>query len=293
MKMLFVAFLAITNIIGVKAASRVNDFLTVVKLAPLIFFSAAGIVIMALNPVSVSANFTPFAPFGLSNFGSTLILIFWAYAGFELSTIPAEEIKDSTKTIPRAIILGISIVTAFYLVTNAILFGVRSWTLLATDQAPLATANLSMLSSMPTLALFGGFIVGIGALVSVAGSDESAMLGTSRLGYALALDGLFPKQFAEVHSRYKTPYLGILIQSATALAASILSTLGGLIATSVLFLSIAYFATCVSIYFFRKKLPKPKFILRGGLLIPILGAVFSLYLLSQCSWSNSKLALFF
>jgi len=109
------------------------------------------------------------------------------------------------------------------------------------------------------------------------------MLGTSRLGYALALDGLFPKQFAEVHSRYKTPYLGILIQSATALAASILSTLGGLIATSVLFLSIAYFATCVSIYFFRKKLPKPKFILRGGLLIPILGAVFSLYLLSQCS----------
>ena len=282
-KILFVAFLAVSNIIGVKSAGRVNDLLTIVKLAPLIFFSVVGLAIITLNPALTQANFTPFAPFGFSNFGAALILIFWAYAGFELSTIPADEIKDSTRTIPRAIVLGIAIVTVFYLVTNLVLFGVRSWKLLATDSAPLAAANSAMLSFVPGLALLGGLIVSVGALVSVAGSDESAMIGTSRLGYALALDGLFPRQFAEVHKRFKTPYLGIIIQSVTALAAAILGTLGGLIATSVLFLSIAYFGTCVSIYFFRKRLPKPKFVLRGGLAIPVMGAIFSLYLLSQCS----------
>ena len=50
-------------------------------------------------------------------------------------------------------------------------------------------------------------MVGVGALISVAGSDESGMIGTARLGYALAADGLFPSLFAKIHRRFKTPYV--------------------------------------------------------------------------------------
>jgi APA family basic amino acid/polyamine antiporter len=282
-KLVFVAFLAATNIIGVKAAGKINDLLTLAKLAPLIFFSVAGLTWIVLHPALASGNFSPLSPFGFANFGSALILIFWAYAGFEISTIPADEIAEPGKTIPKAIVVGISIVTIFYLTTNVVLFGVRNWGLLAGDTAPLATATNSILTSNASLALIGGGLVGIGALISVAGSDESGMIGTSRLGYALAADGLFPKLFARVHPKFKTPYMSIAIQSATALIASVIGNLSLLISVSVFFMSIAYLATSASVFAFRKKGLRPKFRVRGSLLIPALGILFSAYLISQCT----------
>ncbi len=283
-KGLFVTFLAFTNIVGIRAAGRTNDILTVAKLAPLIFFLAAGIGWIALNPGVASANFAPFSPFGFSNFGSALVLIFWAYAGFEISTIPAEEISEPRKTIPRAIVLGIAIVTIFYLSTNIVLFGVRNWSLLANDAAPLAMATNTIFPSGTLLALIGGGIVGVGALVSVAGSDESGMIGTSRLGFALAADGLFPKAFSRIHPRFKTPYVSVLIQSITAFAASVVGSLGLLISVSVFFLAVAYLATCGSIFWFRwEGLTPPNRRSRRHLIIPALGIAFSLYLITQCT----------
>jgi amino acid transporter len=265
--------------------------LTFAKLAPLIFFAAIGLLYIASNTATATSNFSPFSPFGLGNFGTALILIFWAYAGFEISTIPAEEIRNPSRTIPRAIVLGISIVTVFYLTTNIVLFGVRPWTLLASDTAPLAFAANMALHSIPALALVGGAIVGGGALISVAGSDESGMIGTSRLGYALAADGLFPRVFAKIHPKFKTPYLGIGIQAVTALVAAIAGNLGMLIATSVFFMAIAYLATSASIFSLRKKGIKAQFHLRGGLLLPCLGVVFSFYLITQCTLTQIALGL--
>jgi amino acid transporter len=144
---------------------------------------------------------------------------------------------------------------------------------------------------MPALALLGGIIVGGGALISVAGSDESGMIGTSRLGYALASDGLFPRVFAKIHPKFKTPYIGIIIQAATALAAAIVGNLNTLIATSVFFLSIAYAATSASIFSLRRKGKKAQFRLRGRLFIPCLGVIFSLYLITQCTFTQIGLGL--
>jgi len=227
--------------------------------------------------------------------------VFWAYAGFEISTIPAGEIKDPGKTIPKAIVLGITIVTIFYLITNILLFGVMPSPQLANSTAPLAAATnvaagapaAGALVSLPILALVCLCIVGGGALVSVAGSDESGMIGTSRLGYALAADGLFPKVFAKVHARFKTPYLGIIIEGAAAfVAASMASTtgyLGMLIAVSVFFMAASYLATSASVFFLRRKVSQPSFRLRGGAIIPVLGAGFSLYLISQCTLTQIAL----
>jgi len=291
-KVLFVSFLAAINIIGVRAAGKANDVLTMAKLTPLIFFSGVGLLYIFLHPSNTASNFSPFSPYGLGNFGAALILIFWAYAGFEISTIPADEIKDPGGTIPRAIVLGISIVTIFYLITNIVLFGVRSWTQLASDTAPLASATTEVLGTDSMLALVGGAIVGVGALISVAGSDESGMIGSSRLGYALAVDGLFPRIFARVHQKFRTPYLAITIQAITALTAAIVGNLTMLIATSVFFMAIAYVATSASIFSLRKKGLKPQFHLKGGLLIPILGVIFSLYLISQCTITQIAVGLF-
>jgi APA family basic amino acid/polyamine antiporter len=287
-KIAFVVFLAVTNIVGVKAAGRVNDVLTIAKLAPLVFFVVAGVGWMTLNMGAVGANFAaPMMSFGFSNFGTALVLIFWAYAGFEISTIPAEEIAQPEKTIPKAIVLGIVIVIVFYLTTNVVLFGVRNWNLLATDTAPLASAGNSIFSSSAILALVGGGIVGVGALISVAGSNESGMIGTSRLGFSLAADGLFPKVFARIHPRFKTPSASIIIQSSMAVAAAVAAPLFGglslLIAVSVFFMAVAYLATCASVFVFRRRHLVPAFRLRGGIVLAALGIVFSAFLITQCT----------
>ncbi|MGD0028332.1 MAG: APC family permease [Candidatus Bathyarchaeia archaeon] len=286
-KGLFVAFLVTTNIVGVKAAGKTNDVLTVVKLAPLVLFAIIGILFVVLHPTGAAGHFTPFLQGNLGSFGITIVLVFWAYAGFEISTIPAGEIKDPGKTIPKAIVLGITIVTIFYLITNILLFGIMPSYKLASSSAPLADATKAALVSLPILAAICLYIVGGGALVSVAGSDESGMIGTSRLGYALAADGLFPKVFAKVHARFKTPYLGIIIEGAAAfVAASVASTIGGLgmlIAVSVFFMAASYLATSASVFFLRRKVSQPSFRLRGGVIIPVLGAAFSLYLITQCT----------
>jgi amino acid transporter len=266
----------------------VNDVLTIAKLAPLVFFVVAGIGWVAFNFGTASTNFAPpMAPFGFGNFGTALVLILWAYAGFEISTIPAEEISNPEKTIPKAIVLGIIIVIVFYLTTNAVLFGVRNWHLLATDAAPLANAGNAIFSSNTLLALVGGGIVGIGALISVAGSNESGMIGTSQLGFSLAADGLFPEIFARIHQRFKTPSTSIIIQSVMAVAAAVTAPFFGglslLIAVSVFFMAVAYLATCASVFAFRRRHLTPAFHLRGGIIIAALGIVFSLFLITQCT----------
>jgi APA family basic amino acid/polyamine antiporter len=147
----------------------------------------------------------------------------------------------------------------------------------------LAAATTSILRAQPTVAVLGGLLVGVGALISVAGSNESGMIGTSRLGYALAIDGLFPSVFARVHPKYKTPYVAIILQAVTALIASLVGNLSVLIATSVFFMALTYLATSASIFSLRKKVTKPRFRLQGGVVLPILGIIFSLYLITQCS----------
>jgi len=282
-KGLFVAFLAVTNIVGIKAAGKVNDLLTIAKLAPLVFFTVAGVTWIGLNPTVSANNFSPFSPFGFAGFGSALVLIFWAYAGFEISTIPTEEIEEPRKTIPKAIIIGIAIVTIFYLVTNVVLFGVRNYGLLATDTAPLATAAQGILPSGTLIALAGGALVGIGALISVAGSDESGMIGTSRLGFALAADGLFPRVFARIHKKFKTPYLSVIIQSISALVASVVGNLGLLISVSVFFLAFSYLTTSASVFTFHRKGLTANNHSKKELVIPALGIAFSVFLISQCT----------
>jgi amino acid transporter len=149
----------------------------------------------------------------------------------------------------------------------------------------LAAATNGILSSNVALALFGGLLVGIGALISVAGSDESGMIGTARLGYALSADGLFPKIFSKIHVKFKTPYASVIIQSVTALTAALLAPLFGglslLISVSVFFLAIAYLATCAAVFPLRKKDPVPSAVYsKKNIVIPVLGIVFSAYLIT-------------
>ena len=277
LKGLFIALILVSNVLGIKAAGRFNDLLTIIKLSPLLLIILAGLAFMIFTPSVPSTNFSPFMTGTLGGFGQALVLIFWAYAGFELSTLPADEIVSPRRTIPKAIVTGMMIVVAFYLLTNFVIIGTVDSTELATSKSPLMDSASEIFSSSGRFAEIAPVVIGVGALISVLGADESGTLGTSRLAYALSLDGLMPKSLSRIHKRTGIPYVAVVAICLTAFVASVLGSLVQLINASVFLLSFVYLATCASAIKLHKMDPHRS---RTGVMIPVVGLLFSFALMA-------------
>ncbi len=276
-KIIFIVILTSINYIGVREAGRINDILTTLKLAPIILFTLAGILFFILNPSKLISNFTPVAPLGLTGLGSALVLIFWAYVGFELVTVPSDEIYDSKKTIPKAIVLGMGIVALFYIITNFVIVGLVPWQQLSLSTAPLALAGYALLAG------FGAIFLTVGALFSISGSDEAGILSSSRIPYAMAGDGLLPKMFAKKHPKYDTPYVALIVQGIITGAAAIFGTISNLIILSVFTLLFCYIVTCISVFPLRKKYGRS---IKIPSIMPVLGIIISVYMMTQCNFNQ-------
>ncbi len=273
-KIVFIILLTGINYIGVREAGRVNDILTSLKLIPILILTIGGITYLILNPSILTANLIPFAPLGFSGLGSALVLIFWAYVGFELVTVPSDEIFDSKKTIPRAIVLGMGIVGLFYFLTNFVIVGIVPWHELSLSNAPLALAGYTLMAGI------GALFVTVGALLSISGSDEAGILSSSRLPYAMAGDGLMPKIFARKHPKYDTPYVALITQGLITGIAAIFGTISNLIILSVFTLLFCYIITCISVFPLRKKYERS---INIPSILPILGVIIAFYMMSQCN----------
>lgn len=247
-KILFVITLTGINYLGVKEAGRINDILTALKLAPILIFTIVGIAFFIAKPSVLISHFTPIAPLGFTGLGSALVLIFWAYVGFELITVPSDEIIDAKKTIPKAIALGMGIVALFYIVTNFVILGIVPWHQLSLSTAPLALAGYALLAG------FGALFLTIGALFSISGSDEAGILSSSRIPYAMAGDGLLPRIFAKKHPKYDTSYIALIVQGLITSTAAIFGTISSLIVLSVFTLLFCYIVTCISVFPLKKNM---------------------------------------
>jgi len=283
LKAVFILIILSTNIFSIKAAGRFNDYLTIAKLTPLMLLIFGGFFTVFLNLNGALNNLQPFFKGDIASAGQALVLIFWAYAGFELSTLPADEVQDPSKTIPRAIVVGMLIVITFYMLTNFVILSVVPETVLESSQAPLVDAGMRIFNYSAIASIVGGLVIGVGAVISIMGADESGTIGTSRLAYAMSLDGLLPKVFSVIHPKFKTPYLGLIILCGTAFIASATSTITDLINASVFLLAFAYCATCFSLIKLEPRYSSISNKLRGRIIIPISGATLSILLISQVS----------
>ncbi|WP_048191108.1 amino acid permease [Methanobacterium sp. SMA-27] len=276
-KFLFVLFLTIINYFGVRQAGRANDILTILKIAPILILTFAGLAYFIIKPSLLVANFTPIAPLGFSGLGSAIVLIFWAYVGFELVTVPSDEIINSKRTIPLAIGIGMGVIALFYILTNFVILGLVPWFELSTSTAPLALAGYALVG-----AIGAGFLT-LGALLSISGSDEAGILSSARIPYAMAADGLLPRILAKVHPKYGTPYIALIAQSIVTLIAAIFGTIDKLIILSVFTLLFCYLLTCISVFPLRKKFTEG---IKLPWIIPVLGVIISIYIMTQCAPSQ-------
>lgn len=187
------------NFLGMAAALKIITVMNLVELAILVivaFFGAFRI---------EHQNLTPFAPMGFIPFFPGMALIYISYVGFDLITVASEEIMAPGKTIPRAITITMAVGIAIYVFVIFTMMGAVHYTELAQSDVPfIFTADR----------LFGvwGRWSGILATMMASLSAFSVTLGASaRILYALGRDGHFPRFFATLHKRFRTPHVSLLI----------------------------------------------------------------------------------
>jgi amino acid transporter len=276
-KALLVGAVTAVNVYGVRASGRANDVLTLAKLVPLALLILAGLALLVGRTDLATRHLTPFTPLGWGGFGSAVLLIFWAYAGFELAVLPAREVRQPGRTLPRGLILGMLIATIFYLLTSLAVVVALPWQTAAASPRPLADALVAILASFGLPIAAGAVLMSLGGLVSILGVYDVFNLCVARLSYAMATDGLFPAPFARLHGERGTPYVGLLFQAATALAISAILDLTNLISIAVFFLGLCYVATALAALRLLGRAPAHRLhvpALRGLLVLAALGGVY-------------------
>ncbi|MCB2113558.1 MAG: amino acid permease [Parvularculaceae bacterium] len=178
------------NIRGVSAAASAQLATAVLKIAPLLVISALGLF------AGDGANVPPFNPQGaapLEAIASTALLTMWAFIGIEAGVIPAGEIVDARRTIPRAVIAATLSVAAIYIAaTAAVMLLVPTQTLIASE-APFVDAAAR-------LGAIGGPMIALGAIISTAGALNGTIMMAGQMPAAAARDGLAPARFGRVNA---------------------------------------------------------------------------------------------
>lgn len=201
--------LTLVNVRGVAEAGFVQIVTTVLKLVPLVLIGTLGFFWID------RANFTPFNTSGqsdISAISAAAALTLWAYLGLESATVPAGDVVEPEKTIPRATIIGVLVAAAVYISVTTVAIGVLPTETLARSTAPLADVAQTMWGAV------GGMLVAIGAVISTFGTLNGFTLLTGQVPYGAALDRVFPSSMGEL-SRYGTPANALVVSN---LLASIL-----------------------------------------------------------------------
>ncbi|HEX2343962.1 MAG TPA: amino acid permease [Vicinamibacterales bacterium] len=195
---------------GVRESARANNIMVVIKLAALALFVVVGAT--HLNP----ANYRPFAPNGFTGIHQGAAIVFFAYIGFDAISTAAEETRNPQRNLPIGILGGLAICTFIYVVIGAVLTGMVPYTELAVAD-PLARAL--QLAGFEAV----GWIVALGAAVSMTAVLLVFQYGQPRIFFAMARDGLLPQWAARVHPVHRIPHVTTLI---TGIAVGIAALIG-------------------------------------------------------------------
>jgi len=263
--------LSAINFFGVKPGARTINFFTIGKLLSLLIFIGVGFFFIKKQ------NLVSFHDGG--NFNAAAIMALYAYTGFEFVVVPAEEMRNPQRDIPRVLFFVLLIATGLYVVIQIVATG--TFPGLAASDKPLADAARYFMGAA------GGVIVGAGALFSIGGINAGIALTSPRSLYVLSADGFFPlsadgffpKIFSKIHPTYHTPYLAIIVNTVLTLSLSLAGSFKYLIAASVMVSILQYIPTCLAVVVLRRYRPELErnYRIPGGYCIPILALVI-------CGW---------
>lgn len=265
--------LVIINIRGVKLGSRVVQTVTVAKVLPLLILVVFGL--FAVNPGNLTLPSMP----PLGSLARTSTVLIFAFMGVESALTPSGEVKDPSRTVPRAIFLALGITTALYIAIQIVSQGILGPDLAGNPKAPLAEAAGRA---------FGGggkTLILLGAAVATFGAVAGDMLASPRALFALGRDGLMPASLARINDKYATPHVAIVTHAVFCVAFALSGKFVTLVIVSVLSALIVYAVCCIAAIQLRRAKIQDEgtvpFNPPGGPIIPILATAMVVWLMSS------------
>lgn len=274
---LLIGVLASFNYIGVRSGTRVSDFSTALKMGLLASFLVAGLAWLYLHG-QVASSPLPH-PVGAANWLEAVLVLVYAYGGFEAVLLISGEMRDPRRDVPVALFTGIGTVAVVYTLVQVVVDGTLSHPA-ATDR-PLAAAAGQILGTA------GASVIAVGALISIYGYLSANMLHTPRLTLALAECGDFPVVFGRIHPKFQTPHISILIYTASLLAFTLLGNFRWNVTLSAIARLFTYSAVAVALIVLRRREPDADaFRLPGGVFFAVLSTLFCGVLLTRIHMGN-------
>jgi amino acid transporter len=273
-----VGVLTLINLIGVREATLVNNGFTVGKLVPMLMFVIAGL--FFINPVAYTFGQAPTT----GAFSQSVLLLIYAFTGFEMAVIPAGEAQNPQTHLPRALLIALGVVASIYILIQVVCVGTLPE--LSQSTKPLADAASRFLGTV------GGSIISAGAIISITGNLNILVLSGSRVPFAMAEQKQLPSVISRVHPRFSTPYIAIVFTALVMLFLTLTSSFVAALTISAIARLVTYAATCVALIMLRrnKAAPEARFHLPGGVLISILSLVLIVWLVSNSTLKEAKVA---
>jgi len=240
--------LAVVNLRGVKLGAGVNTALAAAKLVPLAVFIVAGLILVrGTRPTRVSGLFAPGAP-GWENWLSAILLLVFAYGGFEIALFSMGEACNARRDVPFALFAGLGVVFVVYTLIQVVVVRVFGG-------APGGAAVLAEAARL-FLGPGGMAFMSVGAILSVYGNLSSSLLNGPRLTYALAERGDFPPFFAAVGRRFRTPYVSIVIYALLCFALSLFGSFRWNVVLAAVSRLFTYTFVCLALLVLRRQQPR-------------------------------------
>ena len=269
---------ALLLIRGASESAKVNATMVVIKLAVLVMFVA--IAFTGFN----SDNFADFAPKGIAGITAAAGTIFFTFIGLDAVSTAGDEVRNPQKTMPRAILGALAIVTTIYVLVAVSALGTQPWQ--EFGDAAQGEAGLAKILQDVVGASWPGTILSAGAVISIFSVTLVTMYGQTRILFAIGRDGLLPKTFAKINTRTRTPVNNTVIVAIVCglLAAFIpLDYLWDLVSIGTL---IAFIVVSVGVIILRRTRPDlPRgFKVPGYPVTPLLAIAACIYILSGLHW---------
>jgi amino acid transporter len=250
-----VGLLAAINLRGVRVMADAGNAFAFGKLLPLAIFVLAGLFFLK------GSNFSFAHAPHYHAFSQSVLLLIYAFTGFEMAVIPAGEIRDPELTLPKALLMGMTIVVVFYVLIQVVCIGTLPN--LAASHRPLADAAVRFLGTG------GAVMITAGIVISLAGNLNVLILAASRVVFAMGENGELPRSFSYVEPKRHVPVVAVLSTIAVMLAVTLSGTFIYLVTLSTISRLVTYLVTC-------------------GVARSWIGVAVCLWLLSGIGWQEAR-----
>lgn len=277
----FLALLAWLNVLGARSGGRLSSLVSGVKLLTLLGFAAAGA--FFVEPAHFEPFFTQGTTDGLAALPGAILLMLYAYVGFENLVVPAGEMERPERSLPVAIVGVLATVTVLYAAVVAVVAGTLE-PVAGVDNAVAAAAEAAFGAA-------GGGLVAVGVVISIFGVNAASALILPRRLSALADRSDLPAVVGRLHRLHGTPWVAILLAYGLAGAVALSGTFAELAVLAVIGRLMQYIPTCLAVLVFRARgrrrgeagSPAAGIRLPGGPTLPLVALALSAALLLQAT----------